>query len=136
MVWTTHIYPKEPGDGRFISWHQDSAHWGLDSDRILTIWVAFTNVNMENGCMRMLPRSHREGIVPHHDTWDKNNILTRGQTITQEIIEKNTVRVELNAGEASLHHVDMFHASGPNMRQTAVLGWRYATSHQQLSKLV
>ena len=27
MVWTTHIYPKEAGDGRFISWHQDSAHW-------------------------------------------------------------------------------------------------------------
>ena len=37
MVWTTHIYPKEPGDGRFISWHQDSAHWGLDSLSLIHI---------------------------------------------------------------------------------------------------
>ena len=28
MVWTSHLYPKEPGDQKFISWHQDSAHWG------------------------------------------------------------------------------------------------------------
>jgi hypothetical protein len=115
MVWTTHIYPKEAGDGRFISWHQDSAHWGLDSNRVLTIWVALTEVSAENGCMRMLPGSHKYGMVPHHDTWDQNNILTRGQTITQKIIEKNAIEVELKAGEASLHHVDMFHASNPNI---------------------
>ena len=28
MIWSSHLYPKEPGDGRFISWHQDSAHLG------------------------------------------------------------------------------------------------------------
>ena len=49
MVWATHIYPKEAGDGRFISWHQDGVHWGLDSNRVLTIWVALTEVNGENG---------------------------------------------------------------------------------------
>jgi len=122
MVWTTHIYPKEAGDGRFISWHQDSAHWGLDSNRVLTIWVALTEVNAENGCMRMLPGSHKKGIVPHRDTWDQNNILTRGQTIAQKIIEKNTVQVELKAGEASLHHVDMFHASNPNISTSRRVG--------------
>ena len=122
MVWTTHIYPKEAGDGRFISWHQDSAHWGLDSNRVLTIWVALTEVNAENGCMRMLPGSHKNGMVPHHDTWDQNNILTRGQTITQKIIEKNTVQVKLKAGEASLHHVDMFHASNPNISTSRRVG--------------
>ena len=122
MVWTTHIYPKEAGDGRFISWHQDSAHWGLDSNQVLTIWVALTKVNAENGCMRMLPGSHKNGMVHHHDTWDENNILTRGQTITQKIIEKNTVQVELKAGEASLHHVDMFHASNPNISASRRVG--------------
>ena len=122
MVWTTHIYPKEAGDGRFISWHQDSAHWGLDSNRVLSIWVALTEVNEENGCMRMLPGSHKKGMVPHHDTWDKDNILTRGQTITQKIVEKNTVQVKLKAGEASLHHVDMFHASNPNITTSRRVG--------------
>ena len=114
MVWTTHIYPKEPGDGRFISWHQDSAHWGLDSNKILTVWIALTEANEANGCMRMLPGSHQGGIAPHRDTWDPNNILTRGQTIDAEIDESRAVWTTLRPGEASLHHVDMWHASKPN----------------------
>ena len=114
MVWTTHLYPKEAGDGRFISWHQDSAHWGLDSNKVLTIWLALTDVTVANGCMRMLPGSHHKGMVAHHDTWSPNNILTRGQTISEQINEEDTTCIELRAGEVSLHHVDMFHASGPN----------------------
>ena len=114
MVWTTHIYPKEPGDGRFISWHQDSAHWGLDSNQVLTVWVALTNATRENGCMRMLPGSHHNGQVEHQDTRDRKNFLTRGQTILNGIDEDQSVWVELKAGEVSIHHVDMFHASTPN----------------------
>ena len=114
MVWTTHIYPKEPGDGRFISWHQDSAHWGLDSNQVLSVWVALTDATRENGCMRMLPGSHHNGQVEHQDTRDPNNILTRGQTIFNGIEEDRSVWIELKAGEVSVHHVDMFHASTPN----------------------
>ena len=114
MVWTTHIYPKEPGDGRFISWLQDSAHWGLDSNQILSVWVALTDATRENGCMRMLPGSHHNGQVEHQDTRDPNNILTRGQTIFDGIDEDQSVWIELKAGEVSVHHVDMFHASTPN----------------------
>jgi non-haem Fe2+, alpha-ketoglutarate-dependent halogenase len=114
MVWTSHLYPKEAGDGRFISWHQDAAHWGLDSQQIVTVWIALTPVTRENGCMRMLPKSHRRGIVEHEDTWDPANILTRGQTITDGIDEEQSVSVELHVGECSFHHVNMFHASHPN----------------------
>ena len=122
MVWTTHIYPKEPSDGRFISWHQDSAHWGLDSNQVLTVWVALTDATRENGCMRMLPGSHHNGQVKHHDTRDQNNILTRGQTILDDINEDQTVWVELKAGEVSIHHVDMFHASTPNRSKQRRVG--------------
>ena len=85
MIWSSHLYPKDPGDEQFISWHQDSAHWGLDSSRILTVWIALTEASEENGSMPMLRGSHREGIAPHRDTWDPNNILTLGQTIDAEI---------------------------------------------------
>lgn len=114
MAWTTHIYPKEPGDGRFISWHQDSAHWGLDSDQIATVWLALTPVTRANGAMQMLPGSQAGGQVEHVDTDDENNILTRGQTIAHEIDESKSLWVELAPGEVSLHHVDMWHASPPN----------------------
>jgi len=114
MVWTSHLYPKESGDGRFISWHQDSAHWGLDSNQIVTVWIALTTATAENGCMRMLKGSHHRGQVAHEDTWDKDNMLTRGQRITDDIDESQAVWVELQAGEASIHHVDMWHASKAN----------------------
>jgi chlorinating enzyme len=129
MVWTSHLYPKEPGDGRFISWHQDSAHWGLDSNQIITVWIALTPVTAENGCMRMLKGSHHRGQVAHEDTWDKDNMLTRGQKISAAIDESQAVWVELQAGEASLHHVDMWHASKPNESSARRVGLalRYIT---------
>lgn len=122
LAWTTHLYPKEPGDGHFISWHQDSAHWGLDSDRIVSVWLALTEVTRENGAMQMLPGSHRGGQVEHADTENKKNLLTRGQTIVHDINEADTVWVTLEPGEVSLHHVDMWHASPPNTTDGRRLG--------------
>lgn len=129
MAWTTHLYPKEPGDGRFISWHQDSAHWGLDSDQIVTVWLALTPVTRDNGAMQMLPRSHADGQVEHRDTDDVHNILTRGQTIARDIDESKAVWVTLEPGEVSLHHVDMWHASPPNITDARRVGvaLRYIT---------
>ena len=129
MVWSSHLYPKEPGDGRFISWHQDSAHWGLETDNILTVWVALTPASRDNGCMRMLPGSQTTGTVSHRDTWDAQNILTRGQTIAEEIDEERAIWVELEPGQASIHHIYMWHASPPNStdaRRVAV-ALRYIT---------
>lgn len=137
MVWTTHLYPKEPGDGRFISWHQDSAHWGLDSSQILTVWIALTEATAHNGCMRMLPGSHQLGQVEHEDTWDKHNMLTRGQSIKADIDEARAVWVALAPGEASLHHVDMWHASKPNEsagRRVAV-ALRYITPQARQTRV-
>lgn len=129
MAWNTHLYPKEPGDGRFISWHQDSAHWGLDNNRIVTVWVALSAATPENGCMRMLPGSHRRGTVEHDDTWNPDNILTRGQTITKGIDEDAAVWVALEPGECSLHHVEMMHSSPPNSsgERRVALAVRYIT---------
>jgi len=129
MIWSSHLYPKEPGDGRFISWHQDSAHWGLDSDKILTVWIALTEANEANGCMRMMLGSHKDGIAPHRDTWNPDNILTRGQTIDAKIDEEKAVWVMLKQGEASFHHVDMWHASKSNETKNRRVGLalRYIT---------
>ena len=129
MIWTTHLYPKEPGDGRFISWHQDSAHWGLATDDIVTVWIALTDATKGNGCMRMLPGSHVTGTVDHHDSTDPKNILTRGQTISTDIDENQTVSVELLPGEASLHHLYMMHASHANQsnQRRVAVALRYIT---------
>ena len=114
LVWTVSIFPKYPRDPGFISWHQDGTYWGLDSTRVTTAWIALTDSTIDNGCMRVVPGSHRRPILPHRDTYAPDNRLSRGQEIAVEVSEDDAVDVMLRAGEMSLHHVNIIHGSNPN----------------------
>jgi hypothetical protein len=114
LCWTSNAFIKEPNDGRFVSWHQDATYWGLGVDRIVTAWVALTPSTPQSGCLRVVPGSHRWNQVPHVDTHDPANLLTRGQEIAVEVQEEQAEDVVLAPGEMSLHHVLLAHASGAN----------------------
>ena len=64
--------------------------------------------------MRFVPGSHKRLLVDHRDTFDPNNLLTRGQEIVVDIDDADGVDVILETGQASLHHGHLFHSSGPN----------------------
>ena len=74
------VFIKEADTPNYISWHQDLHYWGLDSDEEITAWLALSPSNAESGCMRFLPRSHKQH-VEHRDTFSTNNMLTRGQEV-------------------------------------------------------
>ena len=84
IVWTSHLYPKEPRDQKFISWHRDSSHWGLETNNILTVWIALTSATRQNGCMQMLPGSQTTGTVEHHDTWGEKKYADPGSNNIKE----------------------------------------------------
>ncbi|MBT7646835.1 MAG: phytanoyl-CoA dioxygenase family protein [Rhodospirillaceae bacterium] len=115
MLWAASLFIKEANTTDFVSWHQDLRYWGLDDDaHELTVWVAVTDVTPENGAMRFVPGSHRSGLVEHSDTFSADNQLSRGQEIAQTVDEADAVTVALKAGDVSMHHGSLFHASGPN----------------------
>lgn len=114
LVWGSGLFIKEPSSKSFVSWHQDLNYWGLDGDQEVTAWFALTPSNLENGCMRFISGSHTHKVVPHVDSFAQDNLLTRGQELAVEVDEANAVDVVLRAGQASLHHGHLFHASGPN----------------------
>jgi ectoine hydroxylase-related dioxygenase (phytanoyl-CoA dioxygenase family) len=128
-VWTVSIFPKYPRDPGYISWHQDGTYWGLDSTDVVTAWVALTDSVVENGCMRVVPGSHRRPILPHRDTYAADNRLSRGQEIEVPVDERDAVDVVLQAGEMSLHHVNIIHGSNPNPSDGSRIGFapRYTT---------
>jgi len=107
------FFIKEAGTTSFVSWHQDLHYWGLAEDEEVTAWVALTPATVESGCMRFIPGS-QDKVVDHHDTHDSDNLLTRGQEIAVEVDEANAVDATLAAGQMSLHHGRVFHASNPN----------------------
>jgi non-heme Fe2+,alpha-ketoglutarate-dependent halogenase len=81
---------------------------------VVTPWVAFTVANAGNGAMEVIPGSHKLDQIPHRDTFAKHNLLTRGQEIAVEVDQSKAVRLDLEPGEISLHHVRLVHGSPPN----------------------
>ncbi|WP_342723754.1 phytanoyl-CoA dioxygenase family protein [Bradyrhizobium sp. B097] len=131
MAWATGHFDKKPHDPSFVSWHQDGTYWGLSEPSVVTAWVALTPSNRENGCMRVIPGSHHRGQLPHRDTDDKNNLLSRGQDVEVKVDEAEAVDLELRPGQISLHHTMLIHGSKPNFSDTRRLGItiRYVAAH-------
>jgi ectoine hydroxylase-related dioxygenase (phytanoyl-CoA dioxygenase family) len=114
LCWTTNFFIKEPQDGTFVSWHQDSTYWGLSAPDVVTAWVALSESNEENGSMQVIPGTHLEDQLPHRDTFAAGNLLTRGQEIAVDVDPSQAVSINLLPGEMSLHHVRIVHGSPPN----------------------
>ena len=65
LVGGTTLFIKDPDNKGFVSWHQDAKYIGFEPHNWVTAWLAITNANEENGCMRMCPGTHKEKIRQH-----------------------------------------------------------------------
>tara|TARA_Y100000817_G_scaffold273548_1_gene233338 strand:+ start:142 stop:969 length:828 start_codon:yes stop_codon:yes gene_type:complete len=122
LVCGTTLFIKNPDKKGFVSFHQDAKYIGLEPFNWVTAWLAVTDANEENGCMRMWNGSHKEDLQFHNQKFDENNLLTRGQTIENVPIEK-TSPVILKAGQLSLHHPKIIHGSGLNKSKDRRIGF-------------
>jgi hypothetical protein len=130
LCWASGFFAKSPGDGRYVSWHQDATHWSLSSDEAVTAWIALTPSTQETGCLRVVPGSHRTRFA-HRDTFAGGNMLSRGQEIAVDVDEAQAVDVVLQPGEMSLHHALLCHGSNPNRGGDWRIGLtvRYVPTH-------
>ena len=80
-------YPSKRAGPKRVGWHQDVLHWNLHPPEVLNVWLALDDADEENGCMRVVPRSHTRGILPHrHDPADTNNVLMGYQDIDEQAV--------------------------------------------------
>ena len=121
MVWSTDWWIKEANSPQFVSWHQDSQYWGLDTAKLVTVWVALSPSTIESGCMRILPGSHVGPDLAHEETYHDDNMLTRGQSISG-IDEDKAVNLEVQTGQAVLFAFRIAHASYPNQTDDRRIG--------------
>ena len=75
-----------------------------------------------NGCLRVLPGSHKLALLPQRETYAADNMLSRGQEIAVEVDESQAVDLFLDPGEFSLHHIGLVHGSGPNTSAVPRIG--------------
>ena len=121
MVWSTDWWIKEANSPQFVSWHQDSQYWGLDTDKLITVWVALSPSTIQSGCMRVLPGSHLGPDLVHEETYHDDNMLTRGQSIG-DIDEGKAVNLLVDTGQAVLFAYRIAHASYPNQTDDRRIG--------------
>ena len=116
LIFSSRFWIKPGGDGSYVSWHQDSAYFGLEPNELVTVWLALTDSFPENGCLRVIPRTHLGQSYTHDETPDEKNLLARSQSI-ERIDDSGAVDLTLKAGQFSIHHERLVHGSLPN--QTA-----------------
>ena len=69
------FFIKNAGDIAYVPWHQDTAYADFKGGKQVRAWVAFTNSNKRNGCMRVIKGSHLRRLSHKDDPLDENNIL-------------------------------------------------------------
>ena len=122
LVCGTTLFIKNPNEKGFVSYHQDAKYIGLEPHNWVTAWVAITDSNEHNGCMRMWSGSHKDNLKEHDQKFNQGNLLTRGQTVQNVPKEKITPLV-LTAGQMSLHHPTTVHGSDLNKSDDRRIGF-------------
>jgi ectoine hydroxylase-related dioxygenase (phytanoyl-CoA dioxygenase family) len=131
LLWNAFLAVKPPHSTANFGWHQDATYWPVSPmDQIATAWVALSPVNRFCGGMQMVQGSHLLGAIPHEETYDETSMLRRGQRALNPIDNNRVVNIELNPGQASIHHTLTLHGSGANESDMWRLGvgFNYVTS--------
>lgn len=107
-------FRNKNADGRTIAgWHQDTLY--LPIEPILVIGaLALSECGSEQGCLKVIPGSHKGEILPHGEADDPDSILARGQFIEGGFDESKAVDLALRPGEIGLFNSGIIHGSGIN----------------------
>ncbi len=118
-------FNKLPRIGKETPAHQDGFYFMLEPNEALTMWLAQDVVDEENGCVRYLPGSHREGMRPHQRT----NMLGFSQGMSDYGKEDQAREVPVCAepGDLLIHHSMTVHRAeaNPSPRPRRALGFVY-----------
>jgi ectoine hydroxylase-related dioxygenase (phytanoyl-CoA dioxygenase family) len=130
LVDGTLVFHKPPQDSSYVSWHQDSVYSGWHLTPSTSAWIALTPSNPANGCMRVIPGSHKHGQLNHVNVRDESNLVRRGERVATAVDESRAVDVVLEPGEISLHQSTIVHGSNPNTSNDPRIGFivRFVTN--------
>jgi ectoine hydroxylase-related dioxygenase (phytanoyl-CoA dioxygenase family) len=133
ILWGCHVFCKPAGEGYETPWHQDGHYWPIRPLATCTAWVALEPSTRANGCLRVIPGSHRDKVLHPHLHEDRTDLTLNQRMADGSFDESAAADIELEPGQMSLHDVYMIHGAQPNrsaQRRTGVaLRYMPATSH-------
>ncbi|MEN1786291.1 MAG: phytanoyl-CoA dioxygenase family protein [Bacteroidota bacterium] len=136
-LWSSHFISKAPFTGKRTPWHEDSAYWNGRFDRfdkIITLWLSIDGSDLENGCMGVVPRSHRNGFSNYANLEQDNAIF---DTEISDGIDETAIKwFELERCHYSLHDSRIIHGANENKSARRRTGYtmRYFSTDMALNK--
>ena len=117
------LMQKRPYAGGRWEWHQDYGYWyddGFLRPDMASCYIALEEATLENGCLEVVPGSHRYGRIDHGTVGEQ---VGADRSRVEAIVERQgTVACELAAGDALVFHANLLHMSGPNRSADSRMG--------------
>ena len=116
---------KPGGRGSAVEWHQDFGHYPHTNDDLCAVGLALDDATLENGCMMVIPGSHKEPIYDHH----QNGYFIGAISPERDGIDLSAaVPLAMKAGDMSIHHARTLHGSATNTsaKSRRLLLYQYA----------
>lgn len=113
-LWNSSFFAKPAVSGRATPWHQDGEYWPIRPVATCTVWIAIDDANTENGCLKLIPGSHKKEQLLAHKTNPDPNLTLNQELLSSDFDESQAVDLILEAGQMSLHDVRIVHGSEEN----------------------
>jgi ectoine hydroxylase-related dioxygenase (phytanoyl-CoA dioxygenase family) len=111
-LFASHYISKPPRSGKLVPWHQDGAFWPLDPMNVVTLWLAVDESTPENGCLRVIPGSHAEGLHAVRDRPGDGAVFDVESAVAVD--ETRAADLALEPGDVEVHHPNIMHGSNRN----------------------
>lgn len=150
LLKSTRLFYKYGKSASYVGWHQDGITERLEDGRAPAIWLGLTAATVENGCLRVVPRSHRFGLFQHDSNPDlpplpgtdpstqvKSWSMVHGEELSGRITKLPAeldapFDLVMRAGEMSIHHPVILHGSNSNLSLESRIGLSASYSAPEL----
>lgn len=135
-MFASHYIAKPPFEGMPVLMHQDGSYWPLEPMQVVTLWLAVDYSGPENGCMRVIPGTHKMDLQAMKGRTDVANVLD-SEIDPALVDESKIVDLVLQPGDVSVHQPAIIHGSNANnspMRRAGLTIRVIPTSTRMLPK--
>ena len=117
-LWNSSFFAKPARVGTKTPWHQDGQYWPIRPLATCSVWIAVDAATPENGCLRVIPGSHRRQQLGKHDYNSADGLSLPLEIRADEYDEGTAKDIVLETGQISLHDIYLIHGSEPNRSDT------------------
>ena len=114
ILWGTTVFGKPAHSGKKTPWHQDANYWPMKPANTCTAWIALDDATLENGCLQVIPGSHRGEHFYKHNVNNDGGLTLNQELDATEFDDADARPVLLKAGQVSFHDSFLVHGSEPN----------------------